>query len=851
MITRDEPTGVSFNPDNGHLFISDDSERGIFEVNPGPDAVLFTPDDIITVFSTTDFASADPEGVTYDRSQGFLYIADGVNSEIYQVTPGANGVFDGISPSGDDQVTSFDTESFGLTDPEGIAWDELSGHLYVVGNPVNTVFQFTTGGALVRTIDISAAGADKPAGLAYAPGSTDPGQLSIWIVDRMVDNNTNSNENDGRAYEFSVPVVGGNLPPSVEIFPPTGNGNGSLIWNERFESPGSDEIWSQGLDITGSSTIDLDYPAASIAGAPAGWGSESIELNMVSGNGAELEHRFGADLPKTYTQFEFVLKQHSFGNNQDGVFVEIMESTVGKNFAKWMIDNSSKGGGLNLEVWIEYDGTPHAFYSPPLSLDTRYVVELYWDTTADLWEYRFDGVTLGVGALTGNAADWELDRIRLGDNGQDTDSDYIVYIDNVSMSEVDWAGAGFQIGDPITFSGTATDPEDGDLTASLGWASSLDGSIGSGGSFSTSSLSLGTHTITASVADTEGLPGSDEITLTVSPETPNQAPASSFTWAVTDLAVDFTDTSTDTDGSVTAWSWDFGDGNTSTARNPQHTYASAGPYQVSLTVTDDDGSSHSSTNTVTTYNPGEVPDIFEIRVAVSSDDAEEGSSGTVTLTSSDLELVSDGSNQTVGMRFNGVSVPQGATITGAYVQFTTDETGSATTSLLIGGEAADNPVTFSTAALGISSRSRTASSVLWSPAPWTLVGESGLDQRTSDISSIVQEIVGRPGWSSGNSLVLIVTGSGERTAESVNGDADAAPLLHVEYLTTSNRVPTASYTWTATDLTVDFTDTSTDGDGTVTGWNWNFGDGNTSTAQNPQHTYASAWQLHGDADGHG
>jgi len=41
--------------------------------------------------------------------------------------------------------------------------------------------------------------------------------------------------------------------------------------------------------------------------------------------------------------------------------------------------------------------------------------------------------------------------------------------------------------------------------------------------------------------------------------------------------------------------------------------------------------------------------------------------------------------------------------------------------------------------------------------------------------------VNRSGWVSGNSLVLIITGTGTRTAESYNGDAAGAPLLHVEY----------------------------------------------------------------------
>lgn len=75
-------------------------------------------------------------------------------------------------------------------------------------------------------------------------------------------------------------------------------------------------------------------------------------------------------------------------------------------------------------------------------------------------------------------------------------------------------GASFNSGDSISFAGSASDTEDGDLTASLVWTSSIDGQIGTGGSFSTV-LSDGTHTITASVTDSGGNTGSDNITITV------------------------------------------------------------------------------------------------------------------------------------------------------------------------------------------------------------------------------------------------------------------------------------------------------------------------------------------------
>ncbi len=180
--------------------------------------------------------------------------------------------------------------------------------------------------------------------------------------------------------------------------------------------------------------------------------------------------------------------------------------------------------------------------------------------------------------------------------------------------------------------------------------------------------------------------------------------------------------------------------------------------------------------------------IIESRVNANSDDAEERqSNGNMSLNSSDLELIRDGSrDQEVGMRFNNITLLQGITIANAYIQFTVDETRSETTDLTFYGDDTDNAPTFSNSSGNISSRTKTSDSLNWNNVPaWNSVGAAGSNQRTPDLSSIIQEIVDRPGWSSGNSIVIIVDGSGRRTAESYNGSHGSAPLLHIQYGTGS------------------------------------------------------------------
>ena len=66
---------------------------------------------------------------------------------------------------------------------------------------------------------------------------------------------------------------------------------------------------------------------------------------------------------------------------------------------------------------------------------------------------------------------------------------------------------------PASFAGTCTDPEQGDVSSSARWRSSRDGDIGTGASFSRA-LSPGTHTITLTCTDTQGLTGVASINVT-------------------------------------------------------------------------------------------------------------------------------------------------------------------------------------------------------------------------------------------------------------------------------------------------------------------------------------------------
>jgi len=175
-----------------------------------------------------------------------------------------------------------------------------------------------------------------------------------------------------------------------------------------------------------------------------------------------------------------------------------------------------------------------------------------------------------------------------------------------------------------------------------------------------------------------------------------------------------------------------------------------------------------------------LPVIIQTGISDPLDDIEENQAGEIYSTSSDLELVSDGGVQTVGLRFNNINLPQGAQIERAYIQFTVDESSSSFTRVELRTEQVDNAVAFEEINQNLTNRDFSGAAVVWQIDPWNSEFEQGPAQRSPELKAIIQEVIDRAGWQGGNSIVFGITGSGTRTAISYNRDPDFAPVLHIE-----------------------------------------------------------------------
>jgi PKD repeat protein len=256
------------------------------------------------------------------------------------------------------------------------------------------------------------------------------------------------------------------------------------------------------------------------------------------------------------------------------------------------------------------------------------------DTTETL---SVDGLVNGVYVFRLTVTDDELD-VRF-------DEAIITVSDQASGEVIVNAGSDRSITLPnntLTLNGTASDPDGGEIS-SYEWTQVSGPNTATLTNENTASLMAsdlieGMYVFRLTVIDEDMDTNFDDVMVSVFPEgTMNMAPIAVVeanpTTGVPPLAVTFIGSnSTDDSGSISSYFWDFGDGMTSMEADPQHTYGSAGQYEVVLTVTDEGGLTGTDTITILVgeemsikleFNPPRREDNFaRIAVANGPDDLE-------------------------------------------------------------------------------------------------------------------------------------------------------------------------------------------------------------------------------------
>ncbi|RWZ59707.1 PKD domain-containing protein [Labedella populi] len=425
-----------------------------------------------------------------------------------------------------------------------------------------------------------------------------------------------------------------------------------------------------------------------------------------------------------------------------------------------------------------------------------------------------------------------------------------------------------------SFDASASSDADGTI-ASYAWNFG-DGETATGATTTHTYGSAGDYLVTLTVTDNRG--GTATTTRIVSATVPaNQNPTASFTASGSGLTVSVDGSaSNDPDGTIASYAWDFGDEGTATGATANHTYAAAGDYTVTLTVTDDTGATAQTTKSVTVAAPPVsstiAADAFERTGTSAWGTADTGGPWTVTGGASAFSVQGgDGvmtlpAGHTRNARLNQVSVtdvtlaadvatPVVANGGGAYISLVARQvntayysarvriqngavllqilrSGTVISQSNVPGLAVTPSTTLRLKVEATGTSPTTITTKAWvsgetEPTAWQL--------STTDSTAALQSAgqIGATGYISGSTTTGPIPVRFDDFTAVVPGGGVITPP--------ENEAPTASFTATPTELSVAVdASASTDADGSIAGYAWNFGDGATATGATATHSYAAA-----------
>lgn len=204
-----------------------------------------------------------------------------------------------------------------------------------------------------------------------------------------------------------------------------------------------------------------------------------------------------------------------------------------------------------------------------------------------------------------------------------------------------------------SFDATASTDADGSVAA-YSWDFGGDGTA-TGATADHTFSAAGTYQVTLTVTDDRGATNALTKSVTVVAPPVNSVPVAAFSSSAADLVASFDGSgSSDPDGTIAGYGWNFGDGTTGTGATVNHTYATAGNYTVTLTVTDNAGATGQFAKpiTVTAAPPPPPPagnvlakDDFGRTVASGWGTADVGGPWTITGGAASSLQVSDGTGK--------------------------------------------------------------------------------------------------------------------------------------------------------------------------------------------------------------
>ena len=399
-------------------------------------------------------------------------------------------------------------------------------------------------------------------------------------------------------------------------------------------------------------------------------------------------------------------------------------------------------------------------------------------------------------------------------------------------------------GQPVTFTGTGADADNDPLTFS--WTFS-DGGSAAGASVTHTFASAGSYTATLTVSDGRGGTGTGSATVTVGEAPPvNRPPTANAGGPYSGTAgqpITFTGTGSDPDNDPLTFSWTFSDGGSAAGASVTHTFASAGSYTATLTVSDGRGGTTAGSATVTV---GEAPPVNRPPTANAGGPYSGTAGYTVTFQGAGSDA--DGDPLTFSWAFSDGGMASGATASHTFAA-----AGSYTATLTVGdgrgGAAASTAtVTVTTPQPGNQPPTVSTGGPYSGTAGQPVVLTATASDPDNDPLTFSWSFGDGSGGAGATATHTFAVGGSYTATVTVSdgrgGTATASATVTVSAVTPGNEAPTARLSAPASgvvsqSLAFDAS-ASSDPDGDPLTYSWSFGDGATAAGPTAGHAYAAS-----------
>jgi len=180
-----DPLNSAFDEQTDSLYVFNHGKSELVKIKADgrglPDAKV-SP----TRFAVQALGIKDPQGLTFNSSDGHLFILDAGKSQIVSVVPHPTLGFDANEAISSNRVQRISLRKLGTGEFRGLAYNPGNEHLYVVNPAQMKLYEVTQNGDLISTFDLASSGIHNPSAMTFVPSvdaTDDPNKYDLMILD--------------------------------------------------------------------------------------------------------------------------------------------------------------------------------------------------------------------------------------------------------------------------------------------------------------------------------------------------------------------------------------------------------------------------------------------------------------------------------------------------------------------------------------------------------------------------------------------------------------------------------------------------------------------------------------------